>query len=458
MKKGPKKVWGPASIRELARKNLQAIEEGQEESASRSPSRGAAKLREIIDKSKSGLDVRRLNQELPHAGDENDDFAWGGLDSALDDRVITVVPADGTDQGEEIQLLCSTLGLETAETIFLSKNKKVDSSNYMGSGTLERLQGQLHAFGCGAVVVDAKLSPSQVRNMEEILKVPVLDREGVILSIFQRHAKTKLAKLQVEIAQLKYLSPRLSGLWMGLSRQRGGRGGLKGRGAGETRLELDRRVLKDRITSLTKKLKDAEKAFNVQSARRANLSRVALVGYTNAGKSTLMRRLTKSDVDVHHELFSTLDTTVRTLVPPTVPKILVSDTVGFVKNLPHDLVASFKSTLAEALNSRLIMIVVDMSHPRWEEQLATTESVLSEIGADAISKILVLNKIDRLPSTNRMNFRLQKHVMGKPEYKDKVFISALTGEGLQELRDTIIKNCGASIPKWAVAAKDVVEE
>jgi GTP-binding protein HflX len=226
----------------------------------------------------------------------------------------------------------------------------------------------------------------------------VMDRTAVILEIFHRHAQSRAARVQVEIVRLQYMAPRLREQGGGRDRQRGGVGG---KGAGESHLELDRRKIRDRIAELTAELSSLEQERRTQRARRQELARVALVGYTNAGKSTLMRALTGSEVYVADKLFATLETTVRTLVPETRPRILVSDTVGFIKKLPHGLVDSFKSTLAEALEASLLVHMVDASDPGWERQLAVTAEVLGEIGAGDVPRLLVFNKIDRVPADAR---------------------------------------------------------
>ncbi len=253
------------------------------------------------------------------------------------------------------------------------------------------------------IVVDHELSPSQARNLEKATGAPVLDRTGVIVEIFHRHAQSREARLQVEIARLVYLVPRMrdSG---NAERQRGGIGG---KGAGESALELDRRKVRDRIAQLRAELQGIEKEQGTRRARRAEQLRVALVGYTNAGKSSLMRALTGSDVLVADKLFATLDTTVRSLQPETVPRILVSDTVGFIKKLPHDLVASFRSTLDEALEASLLLQVVDASDPTFRAQLAVTREVLAEIGAQDVPARLVLNKIDRVGPEARAALALE---------------------------------------------------
>lgn len=239
------------------------------------------------------------------------------------------------------------------------------------------------------VAVDHDISPSQARNLERATGTTVLDRTGVIIEIFHRHAKSREARLQVEIARLTYTAPRLRESPSGKERQ-------AGRGAGEAALELDRRKIRDRIAELSTELAAIQREQGVRRAHRREARRVALVGYTNAGKSSLMRALTASQVYVEDKLFATLDTTVRALQPEAKPRILVSDTVGFIKKLPHDLVASFKSTLDEALEASLLLHVVDASDPSWESQLEVTKGVLAEIGAEGIPARLVMNKIDKL--------------------------------------------------------------
>lgn len=275
----------------------------------------------------------------------------------------------------------------------------------------------------GLVVVDHELSPSQIRNLERATGAQVLDRTGVIVEIFHRHANTREAKLQVEMARLKYVAPRL--------RETGGGGGRQqGPGAGETTLDLDRRKVRDRIAELRGQLEAVQRdGDNRRSARRDRL-RVALVGYTNAGKSSLMRALTGSEVLVEDKLFATLDTTVRVLQPETRPRVLVSDTVGFIKQLPHDLVASFRSTLAEALEASLLLTVVDASDPTWEAQLEVTRDALREIGADAVPSRLVLNKMDRLDEAARAALR--------ERWPDAIQLSAHAPADVAALRDAIV--------------------
>jgi len=277
------------------------------------------------------------------------------------------------------------------------------------------------------VIVDTDLSPSQIRNLESACGVTVLDRTGVIIEIFSRHARTRAARLQVEIARLSYVAPRLRETGSGQDRQGGGVGG---KGAGETHLELDRRKIRDRIKELKSELAAIGNEHEVRRARRSQERSVALVGYTNAGKSSLMRAMTGSDVLVADKLFATLDTTVRPLHPETRPRVLLSDTVGFIKRLPHDLVASFKSTLDEAVHASFLLFVVDASDPAFRSQLEVTSSVLSEVGAVEAPRLLVLNKRDRL--TEDMQRALRE------EFPEAEMISTRDRTDLNRLRDRIL--------------------
>ena len=292
----------------------------------------------------------------------------------------------------ELRRLAKTLRFEIAGTC-TQRRSTFDAGTYLGSGKLAELKILVEGSTADTILVDHEISPSQARNLEKATRAVVMDRTAVILEIFHRHARSRAAKAQVEIVRLQYMAPRLREQAMGRDRQRGGIGG---RGAGESNLELDRRKIRDRVAELTAELSSLEQERRTQRARRRDLARVALVGYTNAGKSTLMRALTGSEAYVADKLFATLDTTVRTLVPETRPRILVADTVGFIKSLPHGLVASFKSTLAEALEASLLAHVVDASDPGFERQLEVTTEVLTEIGAGEVPRLLVFNKIDRV--------------------------------------------------------------
>jgi GTPase len=273
------------------------------------------------------------------------------------------------------------------------------------------------------VIVDHEISASQARNLERATAARVLDRTSVIVEIFHRHAHSREAKLQVEIARLKYLAPRLRESLAGGGRQ-------QGPGAGESDLDLDRRKIRDRLAELREQLADVQRDYEQRRFARRDQLRVALVGYTNAGKSSLMRALTGSEVLVADELFATLDTTVRALQPETKPRVLVSDTVGFIKKLPHDLVASFRSTLAEALEASLLLFVVDASDPTYEAQLEVTRTVLHEIGAEGVRSRLLLNKIDRVSEADRADLRAK--------HPDAILLSAKSPEDVAALRETII--------------------
>ncbi len=360
---------------------------------------------------------------------------------------------------EELGRLVTTLGYEVAGTVS-QKREGTGAGLLLGSGKLAELAAMTGGTGVvgsmapppkskarqrfdgthepasqaepgpeGArrpefVIVDHELSPSQIRNLERATGAEVLDRTGVIVEIFHRHANTREAKLQVEMARLKYVAPRL--------RESGGGGGgrQQGPGAGESTLALDRRKIRDRLAELRDQLEAVQRDGDQRRSARRDQLRVALVGYTNAGKSSLMRALTGSQVLVEDKLFATLDTTVRTLQPETRPRVLVSDTVGFIKQLPHDLVASFRSTLAEALEASLLLYVVDASDPTYEAQLDVSRSVLREIGADAVPSRLVLNKADRVDEAGRAAL-LEKH----PE---ATLLSAHAPEDVSALRETII--------------------
>jgi GTP-binding protein HflX len=275
------------------------------------------------------------------------------------------------------------------------------------------------------VVVDHEISPSQARNLERATGAQVLDRTGVIVDIFHRHARSREAKLQVEIARLNYVAPRMRESTGGKERQRG-------KGSGEAAIELDRRKIRDRIAELREQLAAIQKEQDNRRHARQDQLRVALVGYTNAGKSSLMRALTGSQVLVEDKLFATLDTTVRALQPETRPRILVSDTVGFIQKLPHDLVASFRSTLDEALEASLLLYVVDAADPTHEAQLEVTRNVLRDIGADAVPSKLLLNKVDRLDDAGR------KALLARHGADDAILLSAHDAGDIASLRETIV--------------------
>ena len=295
----------------------------------------------------------------------------------------------------ELRQLAKTLGFEVVGR-FTQKRAKFDSAAYFGPGKREELRAMQDS--ADVILVDHEISPSQAFNLEKEVGREVMDRTMVILEIFHRHARSRVARAQVEIARLGYMAPRLREAAKQAGPKDRARSGTGGRSGGESHGELDRRKIRDRIAELQKELDAMDLGRKTQRARRQEhqgLARVALVGYTNAGKSTLMRALTGNEALVADKLFATLDTTVRALHPETVPRVLVSDTVGFIKNLPHGLVASFKSTLDEALEASLLAHIVDASDPGFERHLAVTEEVLDEIGAKAVPRLLVFNKIDR---------------------------------------------------------------
>jgi GTP-binding protein HflX len=297
----------------------------------------------------------------------------------------------------ELRQLAKTLGFEVVGT-FTQKRAGFHSAAYFGTGKREELKLMCEQEAVDLVLIDHEISPSQAFNLEKEVGAGVMDRTMVILEIFHRHAKSRFARAQVEIARLGYMAPRLREAAKQAGPKDRARSGTGGRSGGESQGELDRRKIRDRIAELQENLDAMGRDRATQRARRGEregLARVALVGYTNAGKSTLMRALTGSEALVADKLFATLDTTVRALHPETVPRVLVSDTVGFIKNLPHGLVASFKSTLDEALEASLLAHVVDASDPGYERQLQVTHEVLDEIGAQAVPRLFVFNKIDR---------------------------------------------------------------
>jgi GTP-binding protein HflX len=336
----------------------------------------------------------------------------------------------------ELERLVTTLGFTVVGKTW-QKQRNTTGATAVGSGKLRELirltsgeaPGQGPQFGAApanlanVVVFDCDLKPAQMRHLESALGVEVLDRTGVIIEIFSRHAKTKAARLQVEIARLNYLSPRIREVGPSGERQ-------SGRGSGESALTIERGRIRERLARLKKELSVVQRDQGDHREARYEQRSVALVGYTNAGKSSTMRALTGSDVLVEDKLFATLDTTVRALKPETHPRILVSDTVGFIKKLPHDLVASFKSTLDEALNASLLLYVVDAADPSFRSQLEVVEEVLAEVGVKNTPTLLVLNKADQLhPFTRR---RLAR------EFPEAVLMSSFNKEEVRTLRDRIV--------------------
>lgn len=290
---------------------------------------------------------------------------------------------------DELEFLTYTAGGEVVKR-FTQKMEVPNPKTFIGTGKMEEVEQFVNTNNIGSVIFDDELSPGQQRNIERLLKCKIIDRTGLILDIFAQRAQTSYARTQVELAQYQYLLPRLTGLWTHLERQRGGIGM---RGPGETEIETDRRIVRDKISLLRKKMKTIDKQMAVQRGNRGALIRVALVGYTNVGKSTLMNVISKSDVFAENKLFATLDTTVRKVVIGNLP-FLLSDTVGFIRKLPTQLVDSFKSTLDEVREADLLLHVVDISHPNFEDHIASVNQILGEIKSADKPTVMVFNKID----------------------------------------------------------------
>lgn len=335
----------------------------------------------------------------------------------------------------ELEALLRTAGGQTVAVVSQRRDAP-DAATYIGSGKVDEVREQVVATGADAVVFNEDLSPAQQRNLEERLKVKVLDRTIIILDIFAQHAKSREGKAQVEMAQLNYLLPRLRGWGEALSRQAGGRAaggaGIGGRGPGETQLEVDRRRIQRRLTKLRRELKDYKRIRRTKASRREDnkVPVAALVGYTNAGKSSLLNRLTDSSVLVQDQLFATLDTTARQLELPDGREIVVTDTVGFIRKLPTGLVEAFLSTLEESARADLIVHVVDASHPEAEAHIVAAQQVLEEIGADELPMLMVLNKADRADRDEVEG--LARRVRSEMDL-EPVIASAVTGEGRQDL-------------------------
>ena len=342
---------------------------------------------------------------------------------------------------DELESLLETAGGSSVKR-FIQRLDKPDTRTFVGSGKLEEIKAFITNENVGTVVFDDELSPSQLRNIEKELECKVLDRTTLILDIFAKRARTATARTQVELAQYQYLLPRLSRMWTHLEKQRGGIGM---RGPGEKEIETDRRIIRDKISLLKEKLKDIDKQKVTQRSGREKLVRVALIGYTNVGKSTLMNLLSKSDVFAENKLFATLDTTVRKVVIDNLP-FLLTDTVGFIRKLPHGLVESFKSTLDEVREADLLLHIVDISHPGFEDQINVVNQTLSEIGASDKPVMMVFNKVDAYSFTEKDEDDLSPATKENVSYEDlkrtwiaKVnspaqFISATQRINLEEFR------------------------
>ena len=348
---------------------------------------------------------------------------------------------------DELEFLTFTAGGEVVKRF----TQKVDTPNpktFIGSGKIEEVNQFVQANNIGAVIFDDELSPGQQRNIEKMLKCKILDRTGLILDIFAQRAQTSYARTQVELAQYEYLLPRLTGLWTHLERQQGGIGM---RGPGETEIETDRRIVRDRITLLKKKLITIDKQMAVQRGNRGKMVRAALVGYTNVGKSTLMNVISKSEVFAENKLFATLDTTVRKVVIKNIP-FLLTDTVGFIRKLPTQLVESFKSTLDEVREADLLLHVVDISHPNFEEHIESVNKILDEIKSADKPSLMIFNKIDNytfdtiddddlVTEKTTAHYTLddwKKTWMSKLD-ENCIFISALNKENIDDFKDKVFE-------------------
>ncbi len=342
----------------------------------------------------------------------------------------------------ELAFLADTAGA-TPMKLFFQKIDYPNPKTFVGPGKLQEIKEYIENNEIGLVIFDDELSPKQLRNIEAELKILVLDRTNLILDIFAKRAQTANAKTQVELAQLQYMLPRLTRLWTHLERQRGGIGM---RGPGETQIETDRRIILTKISLLKQNLKDIDKQMSTQRKNRGKMVRVALVGYTNVGKSTMMNLLSKSDVFAENKLFATLDTTVRKVIIDNLP-FLLSDTVGFIRKLPHNLIESFKSTLDEVREADLLIHVVDVSHPNFEEQLEVVQQTLKEIDPREKPTILVFNKIDAfsyvpkdeddLTPVKRENISLEelKKTWMSKMHDNCIFISAREKQNVDQLRE-----------------------
>ncbi len=349
---------------------------------------------------------------------------------------------------DELEFLAQTAGA-TGDRKFIQRLERPMNSTYIGTGKLEEIAAYCEENNIRYCIFDDELSPMQQRNIEKVIKCSsVIDRTSLILEIFAQRAKTAYAKMQVELARYNYMLPRLAGMWTHLERQRGGHG-TRG-GMGETQIEADRRIVKERITRLKEQLKKVDRQMATQRGNRGQLVRLALVGYTNVGKSTLMNLLAKSDVFAENKLFATLDTTVRKVVIENVP-FLLSDTVGFIRKLPTELIEAFKSTLDEVREADILVHVVDISHPEFEEQMQVVEKTLRDIGAANKPVYVVFNKIDAYSWEEYDEFSLEpptKANRSLDELKNSwlaqektpcIFISAINKTGIEKLRHDIYK-------------------
>lgn len=347
---------------------------------------------------------------------------------------------------DELQFLVETAGGDTIKT-FTQKMQRPDRATFVGGGKLEEIKAFVKSEEIDMVVFDDELSPSQLRNIENELQVKILDRSNLILDIFAKRAQTSQAKTQVELAQLQYMLPRLTRLWTHLERQKGGIGM---RGPGETQIETDRRIILQKISLLKQRLKEIDKQNETQRKNRHQLIRVALVGYTNVGKSTIMNMISKSEVFAENKLFATLDTTVRKVVIENLP-FLLSDTVGFIRKLPHHLVECFKSTLDEVREADILVHVVDLSHPNFEDHMKTVNETLKDLHAIDKEMITVFNKMDAYQQadqeyeqeTSRQNLEEFEHSWMAKSSSPAIFISALKKQNINTFRSLLYEKVKA---------------
>lgn len=354
--------------------------------------------------------------------------------SATEKTILVGLEHDGVTRWDleesmaELRELAATAGAKVVDTV----TQKLDHPTapyYIGKGKAEEVAMRCTEHGAGSIIFDDELSPAQGRNLESVTSKKILDRTQLILDIFARRARSREGRLQIELAQLQYLLPRLTRMWTHLSRQTGGIGT---RGPGETQLEVDRRRVQERIARLQRELEEVRKhrAIQREGRSRHQWPVVAIVGYTNAGKSSLLNRLTNAGVIAEDKLFATLDPTTRQFVLPNKLKVLFTDTVGFIRKLPHTVIESFKATLEELKSADLLVHVVDVSHPQWEEQITATDNVISELEANGKHTLIVFNKIDRVTNPEAIDSALAR-------YPHSVAISVKTGENLQDFVDEL---------------------
>ena len=346
------------------------------------------------------------------------------------------------DYLKELALLADSAGAEVVHTI-VQERKSIDAAFYIGKGKAEELVWLAGEKKIDIVIFDDDLSPVQVRNLESLIPCKIIDRSGIILDIFASRARTSEAKTQVELAQLQYMLPRLTRQWTHLSKQFGGIGT---KGPGETQIETDRRTIRTKITRLKARLQEISTERDVQRKGRENLPRASLVGYTNAGKSTLLKRLSGADVFIEDRLFATLDPTVRLVAFTPAHRVLLSDTVGFIRKLPHHLVASFKSTLDEVRDADLLLHVIDLSHPLFEEQIAIVNETLEEIGTQGKPTIHVFNKVDRVENRNLITSVLSR-------FGNAVCISAERGINMNGLVSAVAELLEGTIVEETIRFK-----